>query len=347
MTACRRCETALEDGDLRCAVCALPVLEAAPHPGDFPPRAQVLRCATCGAVIAFAPDAGAPRCGFCGATMAIDQPIDPVEAAQLRLPFTVDRARAEAALRGWLGARGWFAPRTLASEARLASLTPLAWAAWRVRAKARVAWSADSDAGARRSAWAPHAGETELVFHDILVPASRGLRAIEAQLLLPYYDLATAVPVDRPTGEVSGEHGAGAGRSSARTAGADEAAAPPEVEGEGQIEGFDAQCSAARRLVHDRIEALARVAVEPRITGRRYRNVHVACLLERQTTERVALPAWIFAYHYRGQPYRAIVHGQRAEVVFGRAPLDWRKVGWLVAVGVVAAALAVWYVLAR
>jgi len=109
----------------------------------------------------------------------------------------------------------------------------------------------------------------------------------------------------------------------------------------------DAQRSAARRVVHDRIEALARVAVEPRIPGRRYRNVHVACLLEHQTTERVALPAWILAYHYRGQPYRAIVHGQRAEVVFGRAPLDWHKVGWLVAVGVVAAAIAVWFVLAR
>ena len=48
------------------------------------------------------------------------------------------------------------------------------------------------------------------------------------------------------------------------------------------IERFDAQRSAARRHVQERIEALARVRIEPRIPGRRYRNVHVTCLLERR-----------------------------------------------------------------
>jgi hypothetical protein len=44
-----------------------------------------------------------------------------------------------------------------------------------------------------------------------------------------------------------------------------------------------------------------------------------------ELTEQSALPAWILAYRYRGHPYRAIVHGQRAEVVFGRAPIDWSR----------------------
>jgi hypothetical protein len=112
------------------------------------------------------------------------------------------------------------------------------------------------------------------------------------------------------------------------------------------IERFDAQRSAARRHVHAAIEAAARVRIEPRIPGGRFRNVRVACLLERQTTERIALPAWILAYRYRGDPYRAIVHGQRAEVVFGRAPIDWSKVGWLVAIAaVIAAAVTIWLAL--
>jgi len=34
------------------------------------------------------------------------------------------------------------------------------------------------------------------------------------------------------------------------------------------------------------------------------------------------------AYRYRGSPYRAIVHGQRADVVVGATPLDWMKVVW-------------------
>ena len=196
----------------------------------------------------------------------------------------------------------------------LDSLTPLSWAAWLVSAEAEVAWTADSDAGAQRSAWAPHAGSASLTFRDIVVPASRGLREVEARLLIPYYDLAPMVPVDRPA--LDGEE--------------------PSM-----VERFDAQRSAARRHVQSGIDALAKVRIQPRIPGRRYRNVHVACLLQRQTTERIALPAWILAYRYRGNPYRAIVHGQRAEVVFGRSPIDWRKVGWLIAIlAVVAAILA-------
>src|SRR5262249_11017426 len=97
------------------------------------------------------------------------------------------------------------------------------------------------------------------------------------------------------------------------------------------IETFDAQRSAARRYVQERIEAAAKVRVEPRIPGHRYRNVRVACLIERQTTERIALPVWVLAYRYRGNPYRALVHGQRAEIALGRSPLDWTKVSWVVA----------------
>ena len=113
MTACTRCATALEDGDLRCAICGL----VAPPPDARPagrPWAQVLRCSECGAAVGFSAQAQAPRCGFCAATMAIEQPIDPIEEAERQLPFTVDRAAAQAALRGWLTTRGWLAPRALA-----------------------------------------------------------------------------------------------------------------------------------------------------------------------------------------------------------------------------------------
>jgi hypothetical protein len=110
VTACTRCETALEDGDLRCAICALPVPPAV-RTGEAVRHAQVLRCGDCGAAVGFSAEAQAPRCGFCGQAMTIEQPIDPIETARLRVPFAVDRAAAEAALRGWLARRGWFAPR--------------------------------------------------------------------------------------------------------------------------------------------------------------------------------------------------------------------------------------------
>ena len=106
------------------------------------------------------------------------------------------------------------------------------------------------------------------------------------------------------------------------------------------IESFDAQRSAARALVHEWIEGAARVAAEPYIPGSRFRNVHVACLVEAQTTERVALPAWVLAYRYKGKAYRAVIHGQRAGVVIGKAPLDARKVA-LVVGGVLAVLAAI------
>lgn len=315
MTPCLRCAAVLEHGDLRCAICALPApVVAGP---EVAARAQVLRCGSCGAAVGFVAEARAPRCGFCSATLAIEQPIDPIETAQRRLPFKVDRAAAEAAMRAWLGDRGWFAPPALAREAVLESLTPLSWAAWLVNAEARVAWTADSDAGAQRSAWTPHAGEVALVFRDIVVPASRGLRPGETRALVAHYWLSTAIA-------------------------ADAAASGPAIDGgdASPIEAFDLQRSAARATVHAAITAQARVRVQPYIPGRRHRNVRVACLLERQTTERIALPAWVLAYRYRGTAYRAIVHGQRAEVVIGRSPLDGRKLAAVIALVAVLAGLA-------
>lgn len=316
MTSCTRCVTPLEPGDLRCAICALPV-PARPSP-ERPTRAQILRCMECNAAVAFDASRQAPHCGFCGATMSIEQPVDPVEVAAVRIPFSVRREGAEASLRGWLGKRGAFAPAALRDEAVLESLTPLCWAGWLVSAQATVAWTADSDDGAKRSAWAPHAGQVPIRFDGVIVPASRGLDREECRLLTPYYDLGRAVPVDAAITE-------------------DEPA---------MIESFDAQRSAARAIVQRAITAVAKTRVQPGIPGRRFRNIHVACLIEGQTTERVALPAWVLAYRYRGRAYRAIVHGQRPEVVFGSSPTDWAKVARLVlaiaAVIALIAAIVIW-----
>jgi hypothetical protein len=306
--SCTRCETPIEDGDLRCAVCALPVPAALASEGNAKARVQILRCTECGAAVAFDANKQAPACAFCRAVMKIEQPADPIEVAVLRVPFTVDRDTAQTALRAWLGKRGFFAPKTLRDEAVIEALQPLCWAAWIVNAQAQVAWSADSDAGSQRSDWAPHSGVVDIDFGNICVPASRGLSAAECSALVPYYDLGKVVPVSQ---EIAGEVPA-------------------------MTESFDAQRSAARQHVNRAIEQIAKVRVDPAIPGSRRRHVHVSCLLQRQTTDRVALPAWVLAYRYRGSPYRAIVHGQRAERVLGTSPTDWVKVMWLV-LGIAAA----------
>src|SRR5438093_13667460 len=99
--------------------------------------------------------------------MTVEEPVDPIEVAQLRMPFAVERELATAALRTWLCRRGFFAPKTLRDEAVLDTLQPLCWAAWIVNATALVTWTADSNEGSHRSAWAPHSGSLPLVFGHI------------------------------------------------------------------------------------------------------------------------------------------------------------------------------------
>jgi hypothetical protein len=271
---------------------------------DGEPRATIVRCRECSAAIAYDAARAAPACAFCGAAMMIDELHDPIEVAELALALTVDRDAARRALHGWLGERGWFAPQTLADEATLDAMHPLCWAAWRVHATADVAWTADSNAGSGRSMWAPHAGVETIELDGLVISASRGLTARETTALAPHYDFARV----GDAGDVA-------------------------------VEAFDLQRSAARRQVQAGIEAVAQTRIEPAIPGKRYRNVHVSCVLERQVTERVALPAWVMTYRYRGKPYRAIVHGQRADVVIGRAPLDWRKVALVIAAATALAAV--------
>jgi hypothetical protein len=150
-------------------------------------------------------------------------------------------------------------------------------------------------------------------FGNICVSASRGLDQVECARLVPYYDLGKVVGISQ---EIPGEVPA-------------------------MTESFDAQRSAARATVQRAIESVAKTRVKHAVPGSSVRNVHVSCLIQRQTTDRVALPAWVLAYRYRGSPYRAIVNGQRADQVFGSSPTDWMKVAMLVAAGLAVIAVIV------
>lgn len=291
---CRRCNVALEQDDLRCPICALATTaDLAPRP----PGATILRCDGCGAAVSYNADAKALKCGFCGALMRLEQPQDPLERAESLLEFRVAPEQADRALRGWMRTLGFFRPNDLASESVIATLQPLFFCAWLVDADSTISWSADSDAGSRRSSWAPHAGQTSLAFRALMVPASRGLLHEECARLAPHYDLRALKPA---TPQPAGVH----------------------------VEEFDVQRSMARHRVVEALELTAadRLQRDGVIPGSRYRNVHVAALLRGLHTRRVLFPAYVLAYRYKGKPYRAIVHGMDAGCTFGASPVSWRKV---------------------
>ena len=312
--SCARCRSAYEAGEHRCPICGLAVPEdRAPAPERV--QAQVVRCEGCRAAVSYSVEARAPRCAFCGWTAHLEVAADPREQVEAVVPFTVSPEQAREALRRWLGSRGFFAPGDLTRGAQLEELRPLWWTAWVVDAEARVSWTADSDAGARRAAWAPHAGQVQLRFKDLLIPATRGLTERESLALAPGFELAQAQPTAQgPEGAV--------------------------------LESFELERSAARRLVLSRLEGHARERVKAEhVPGTRCRNLHTSLLLVGMHTRRVALPTYVLAYRYRSRLYRVLVHGQRAEQVLGSAPVSALKVALVVAGAL--AALALLLLLAR
>jgi len=311
---CERCGSAIEAGDLRCPVCYRAVLQAS---GDREPsiRIHVLRCSSCGAAMEYRARVQSPQCAFCASVLKIEQQTDPMEQTEQYLPFTVDRQTALAVYRRWLSRQGFFRPSNLASAARLESLRALWWVGWAVDAKAVVTWTVDSNDGARRASWAPHAGELETVFDGIVIPATRGLSPVECAKLIPTYVLTSGVQ-------------------------------PLETEGISAVrERFATSRSVARGRI---VEVIARMA-EGRIKGRgapgiRFCNFHAAIHLRGLVTRRIAFPAYAIAYRYGGRLYRSVISGQDSACIVGQLPHSLAKLAVvivLICAGLVAMGLIV------
>ncbi len=310
--ACARCGSEIEADDLRCPVCAFATPGGGPRPNQD--VVTVLRCGSCGAAVAYDVARHAPHCAFCGSTMQVERTADPLQQAEYALPFLVDGAAASAALDAFLAKGGFFHPSDLAARSGVASVQPIFWAGWAFDAQADVAYATDSDAGHGRSRWAPHAGIVRMGFERVVVSASRGLTDEETRALVPGYALDSARPV---------------------------AELPALGPREAHAERFELQRSAARRMLAGVIERLAVDRVTRGIApGSRFRNTRVSLVLRGLNTHRLLFPAWILTYRYDDEPYRVVVHGQRADVVLGRRPLSLARV-LLVAAGIAAVALSV------
>lgn len=290
---CPRCHSPLGSGDLRCAVCALPVPAAADAAGKV--VARILRCEGCGAALTYDVRVQAPKCAFCGSIAHLEESEDPIEEAELYLPFRVSPEQAHQALGQWLSTLGWFRPSDLASQASIDSLKPLWWVGWTFDVDALVSWTADSNAGAGRSAWAPHSGQSGVSMRGQLVSASRGLTEGETSQLASYFDLRSGVPQ------------------------------PHEMPG-ATVERFDVQRSSARKIVANGVRAAAKAQASQWVPGSRMRKLSVAILPRRLVTRRYAFPTYVLAYRYRDKLYRALVHGQDASCVFGKAPWSVWKI---------------------
>ncbi len=305
---CGRCESVITNDDLRCPICNFSCTHN--HREDRSEVAvDILRCSGCGAAMTYEVSKRTAACAFCGSVLEIESPADPLEEAQILLPFTVDRKRAQTAFRDWMGSLGWFRPGDLKSGARLETIQPLRWVGWVFDARASVSWAADTDHGTGRAEWAPHAGRAELEYDDVVVPATRGLTRQEIAHLLPSYDL----------GSIDGA---------------------VDLIDDATVERFDVPRSTARARLVEAVEDLARRRLAERhLPGRRSRRLHTATVLRGLETRRVAFPAWVLAYRYRNRLYRAVLSGQDATQLTGEAPYSAFRIAAVVAAGATVIAL--------
>jgi hypothetical protein len=293
---CLRCQSVIEADDLRCPVCYLAINRVS-SASTAVIRVQTLRCRSCGAALEYRASLQAPQCAFCGGVLALEEKADPVEQTERHLPFAFGRQAATDTYRRWLQQLGWFRPSNLASASRLESLHALWWVGWVVNADALITWTADSDAGAQRAKWAPHSGEIRTAFNGLVIPASRGLTVAECTGLIPSYSLGNTRGDTQPD------------------------------DPEAVLERFELPRSAARSTVLERIRRQAESEVQARqIPGHRFRNLHIATQLRGLASRRVAFPAYVIAYRYRGRLYRTVISGQDAGCIIGNAPHSVAKV---------------------
>jgi len=296
---CPRCTGRIEATDLRCPVCG----HATAKPSE---RAHVvtktLRCTSCAAAMAYDAAHQAPRCVYCDAVLALEERTDPLETVESWLPFTLAPEDARTALRTWMESLGPFRPGDLRDASHVDELTPVWWVAWIFDAKALVSWTADSDMNTGKADWAPHGGQQELSFDSILIPATRGLTFLETSVLTPTYDLRTASPTSE---------------------------GPPEA----RKELFAVHRVAARKRIDDALRFRAKQRIHDVVPGKRRRRLDLSVVVHALDTRRHGLPAYVLAYRYRGELYRAVISGQDGACVLAEAP--WSP--WRIAVAVVAA----------
>ncbi len=287
--ACGRCLTRLHIGELRCPVCGKGAAPRALAEVEGM-RATVIRCTSCRAAVTYSVKEQALHCPYCGEIAEVETPEDPSDAVQAYLPFTVQPAQVHEALKQFFSKARWYHRGDVATCATIDSLRALWWPAWVCKAQALYSWTADTDAGAQESDWAPHAGQLASQIEGFCVSASRGLTSKETKALLPSYRLDTRRPSpEGPEGAV--------------------------------VECFELPRSRARQKLLRHIDAHGKAVVRRALPGHFSRNLDVVSSLQGLQTLNLALPAYVLAYRYGKTLYRVVFSGQDVAVSTGELPV--------------------------
>ncbi len=285
---------------------------------------QVVPCQTCGARTTLPPNVTSGLCVFCGQPIvATGQSIKQIKPHAL-LPFTLDRGRAYAAFRQWLGGL-WFAPEKISRLSQQpGSLMGIYLPFWtydsdattdytgrrgddyyvtRTRTVMRNGKPSVETYQERHTRWRHVAGRVFHHFDDLLIFATGALPEAQIQPLAPW-DLAALVPYQ------------------------DE-----------YLSGFEAQSYTVDLptgfdLACQRMVPTIRSGIAQDIGGDHQEIDQTATQYGAITFKHILLPVWISAFQYEGKTYRIMVNARTGKV-HGERPWDTVKILLAVGLGLV------------
>lgn len=285
-----------------------------------------IHCDSCGASYSFGAATHAGQCPFCGAPVVAKTERHRQLQAQALLPFKIDRDRARATFRRWLGGL-WFAPGGLKDyardDARLAGMYVPYWTYdadtttryrgergddYQVRESYRVIENGEEVERVRivtKTRWTPTAGTVSRFFDDVLVLASRSLPRAMTERLEPW-DLANLTPYRE-------EYLSGF-----------------------QSEMYGVELEQGFERARERMAPVIRRDVEQDIGGD-HQRIHAQDTRYGEIRfKHVLLPVWLSAFRFRDKTYRFVVNGRTGEVQ-GERPYS----AWKIALAVLLAALLI------
>lgn len=282
-----------------------------------------VHCQHCDADSLMSTDEVAARCPFCGSPKIVAyDAIDSVIKPESLLPKQIDRSRAHAILKKWVGGHFW-APGDLKRKNLIEEMKGVYVPYWTFDAFARCPWKADSgtyywetehytDAqGNRRSRrvrktrWRPASGEVSYRFDDLLVPATRLLR----------HDLLTAVE-PFPTGDL-------VPYDTVYVAG-------------WTVEHYQVTLLDGAKQSRAAMQAYLKSLAGSDVPGDTYRNLRIFPEYSAETFKHILVPAWTLLYQYRGRMFQTIINGYTGQIA-GEYP----KSGWKIFAAIVIAVVIV------
>ncbi|MBK5935199.1 hypothetical protein C8N32_10126 [Rhodovulum imhoffii] len=292
---------------------------------------RVLNCTNCGAAVAFDTDTHAAECPFCAAPVVTGTGTHRHIKPRGLLPFALDEATAQTAVRQWLG-RLWFAPNGLRDYARKGR---------RMQGIYVPYWTFDANTHSRYSGargivyyetrtvirngerqhvqvpkvrWTPVSGRVARFFDDVLVLASRSLPKRYTDGLEPW-DLSALEPYT------------------------------PEYLAGFRAEAYTVELSDGFTEARAAMDNVIRRDVRFDIGGDRQQIHSLQTELSGVTFKHILLPVWLAAYKFRGKTYRFVVNGRTGRVQ-GERPWSASKIVLAVLTGVLLA-IVIGYLIAQ